>query len=231
LAEEWDRSIDGWIYAEGTKLALQHQVEGYYVWLRPARCPRLPLQKCKLRLPHKPAGDPAAVASNIVSPDVLALVRFGLRKPNDPRILNTLKIIDASLRAETPKGPAWRRYTGDAYGEMADGSPFRKNGIGRAWPLLAGERAHYELAAGRRELANELKRALENFAGEAGLLPEQVWDAEDIPSKRLWRGCPTGSARPLAWAHAEYIKLLRSLRDNRVFDCPPCVVERSGNSR
>jgi glucoamylase len=230
LAHEWDQSIEKWIYVAGTDLARRHHIDGYYVWLRPAGCEDLPLEKCKVHLAHKLKGDPSAVASNVVSPDFLALVRFGLRKPNDPRILDSLKIIDASLRAETPNGPAWRRYTGDGYGETADGSPFRKRGIGRAWPLLTGERAHYELAAGRPDVANELKRALEKFAGEAGLLPEQVWDAEDIPSKNLFRGYPTGSARPLTWAHAEYIKLLRSLRDNRVFDCPPCVVERTSET-
>ena len=31
---------------------------------------------------------------------------------------------------------------------------------------------------------------------------------------------------PLVWAHAEHIKLLRSLRDNAVFDMPPQGVER-----
>src|SRR6185437_5039463 len=31
----------------------------------------------------------------------------------------------------------------------------------------------------------------------------------------------SGSAMPLVWAHAEHIKLLRSLADGRVFDMPP----------
>ncbi|MGN6551037.1 MAG: glucan 1,4-alpha-glucosidase, partial [Pararhizobium sp.] len=98
--------------------------------------------------------------------------------------------------------------------------------IGRPWPLLAGERAHYELAAGRRETAVTLLNALENSAGPGGLLPEQVWDSDDIRERELFRGCPSGSAMPLVWAHAEHIKLLRSLRDGAVFDMPPQGVAR-----
>ncbi|MFI5179310.1 MAG: glucan 1,4-alpha-glucosidase, partial [Vicinamibacterales bacterium] len=93
-------------------------------------------------------------------------------------------------------------------------------GVGRAWPLLCGERAHYEIAAGRLPAAEDLARAVEAFAGPSGLLPEQVWDAPDIPERELIAGKATGSARPLAWAHAEYLKLRRSLRDGRVFDRP-----------
>ena len=85
----------------------------------------------------------------MVSLDALAFVRFGLRAPDDPRIVNTVKVIDATLKVDTPRGPAWHRYQGDGYGEHADGGPFDGTGIGRAWPLLTGERAHYELAAGR----------------------------------------------------------------------------------
>jgi glucoamylase len=119
------------------------------------------------------------------------------------------------------RGPAWHRYNGDGYGEHEDGSPFDGVGVGRAWPLLTGERAHYELAADRPGEARRLLHALEAFANDGGMLPEQVWDAPDIPDRELILGCPTGSAMPLVWAHAEYIKLHRSLQDGRVFDMPP----------
>ena len=39
-------------------------------------------------------------------------------------------------------------------------------------------------------------------------------------------GQPTGSAMPLMWAHAEYIKLLRSVYDGQVFDLIPEVRDR-----
>ena len=154
------------------------------------------------------------------------MVRFGLRAADDPRILNTVKVIDALLKTDTPSGPVWHRYNDDGYGEHEDGSPFDGTGIGRAWPLLTGERAHYELALGRSDKALELLHTLETFANQGGLLPEQVWDAEDIPEKELFFGKPSGSAMPLVWAHAEYVKLLRSLKDGKVFDMPPQTLQR-----
>ena len=123
---------------------------------------------------------------------------------------------------ETPRGPVWHRYQGDGYGEHADGEPFDGTGVGRAWPLLTGERAHYELAAGR------IGRRRAACAGDgdawparAGLLPEQVWDSADIPERELFIGHASGSAMPLVWAHAEYLKLCRSLFDGDIFDQPP----------
>ena len=109
-----------------------------------------PLRRRKASFPSRTAR-PGKIwsARSIISPDSLALVRFGLRAPDDPRILNTIRVIDALLRVKLPQGPCWYRYNGDGYGEHKDGSPFDGTGIGRPWPLLAGERAHYELAAGR----------------------------------------------------------------------------------
>jgi glucoamylase len=135
-------------------------------------------------------------------------------------------VIDALLKADLPAGPCWRRYNGDGYGENEDGSAYDGTGIGRPWPLLTGERAHYELARGNRAGAEDLLAALEGFASDGHLLPEQVWDAADIPERELLRGRPSGSAMPLAWAHAEHVKLLRSLADGRVFDMPPQTHQR-----
>jgi glucoamylase len=140
--------------------------------------------------------------------------------------VNTIKVIDALLRIKLPQGPSWYRYNGDGYGEHEDGSPFDGTGIGRPWPLLAGERAHYELAAGRPEAAEKLLQVIELSTQGGRLIPEQVWDAPDIPELELFLGKPTGSACPLVWAHAEYIKLRRSLRDGKVFDQPPQTVQR-----
>jgi glucoamylase len=89
--------------------------------------------------------------------------------------------------------------------------------------LLTGERAHYELAAGRVAAARELIATLEAMAQPSGLIPEQVWDGPDIPERELVYGMATGSARPLVWAHAEYLKLLRSVADGKIFDLPSAV--------
>jgi len=163
-------------------------------------------------------------AKEIVDAGFLELVRYGIRKPNDPIILDSLKVIDAVLKADTPMGPVWRRYNHDGYGQRDDGGPYVGWGKGRAWPLLTGERAHFELAAGRD--VKPYIRAIEAFASATGLLPEQVWDEKDQPNAHMFLGRPTGSAMPLMWAHAEYIKLLRSVSDGHIFDLIPEVAKR-----
>ena len=141
-------------------------------------------------------------------------------------MVNTIKVVDELLRVKLPQGPGWYRYNGDGYGEHEDGSPFDGTGIGRPWPLLTGERAHYELAAGRAASAEALLGVMENSTGASRLIPEQVWDTTDIPERELFAGKASGSACPLVWAHSEYIKLRRSLVDGKIFDQPPQTVER-----
>jgi glucoamylase len=226
-ADAWNASIDRWMYVTDTDWCRDFNVDGYYVRIAPID-PGGGMSRFLECMPVKnvEASMASSSVSHLVSPDTLALVRFGLRAADDPRILNTMKIIDALLKIETPQGPVWRRYNGDGYGEHEDGEPFDGVGIGRAWPLLTGERAHYELAAGRVKEAEQLRDALESFASGEGLFPEQIWESADIPEKELFFDRPSGSAMPLVWAHAEYLKLLRSLRDGRVFDMPPQTVER-----
>lgn len=163
-------------------------------------------------------------AKDIVDAGFLELVRYGIRRAGSPLMEDSLRVIDAVLRMETPYGPVWRRYNHDGYGPNADGKPYTGWGIGRAWPLLAGERAHYELAAGRD--VRHLITTIENFASQGGMLPEQVWDQPDLPSARMYLGRSSGSAMPLMWAHAEYIKLLRSVDDGQIFDLVPIVAAR-----
>ncbi|MCU1383154.1 MAG: Glucan 1,4-alpha-glucosidase [Acidobacteria bacterium] len=155
-------------------------------------------------------------AKDIVDAGFLELVRYGVRDALDPIVVESLKVVDAVLRRDLPQGPAWCRYNHDGYGQRVDGTSFKGSGVGRPWPLLTGERGHYELAAGRDP--EPYLRALQGFAVGIGLLPEQVWDQGNLPDKRLVAGGPTGAAIPLVWAHAEYIKLVRSIADRRVFD-------------
>ncbi len=162
--------------------------------------------------------------AEIVDGGFLELVRYGIRKAGAPLMEDSLRVIDAVLKTDFPAGPCWRRYTHDGYGQRDDGGPFIGWGRGRPWPLLTGERGHYELAAGRdprRYLA-----AMERFANSTQLLPEQIWDQPDIPRALLKYGYQTGSATPLMWAHAEYIKLLRSTSEGRVFDMIEEVSDR-----
>jgi len=182
------------------------------------------LNQGKMVITNRRPGDPFEFPANeIVDAGFLELVRYGIRKPGALLIEDSLRVVDAVLKVETPVGPCWRRYNHDGYGQRPDGSAYQGWGQGRAWPLLTGERAHYELAAGRD--AAQLVRAMERFASSTGMLPEQVWDTQDLPEAFMFLGKPTGSAMPLMWAHAEYVKLLRSIFDGKVYDLCPAMAE------
>jgi len=155
-------------------------------------------------------------APNIVGGDFLHLVRFGIRAADDPLVRDSIKVIDRVLKRDLPQGPCWRRYNHDGYGQKDDGSAFDGAGVGRSWPILTGERGHYELAAGRDPMP--FIAAMEKFANAGGMLTEQLWDADDLSDKSMKRGLPTGAAMPLCWSHAEYVSLVRSRHDGVCFD-------------
>ncbi|HEV8027929.1 MAG TPA: glycoside hydrolase family 15 protein [Stellaceae bacterium] len=209
LADCWNDRIEDWTYTTDGPLAAQFGVDGYYVRIGPD-----PAQ-CGLRgrvvVANRSGDTEPAVA--VVGMEYLHLVRLGLRSAQDRRIQNTSKITEALLKVETPLGIAYHRYNGDGYGEQADGRPYDGNGIGRAWPLLTGERAHFELQAGHDPL--RYLRMMARMTGPTGLIPEQVWDGPPLPDRLLEPGKPTGSAMPLVWAHAEFLKLLCARKENR----------------
>ena len=225
-ADRWNEQIDDWAYARDTDISRKLGIDGYYMRIGYSSGDASLISRGLIPIRNRSDRNETIAAGLLISPDALALVRFGLRAADDRRILNTVKAIDALIRRDLPAGPYWYRYNDDGYGEHADGEPFDGAGIGRLWPLLTGERAHYELAAGRPQEARRLLATLEASASTGGLIPEQIWDCDDIPQKELFLGRPSGSAMPLVWAHAEHIKLLRSLRDGAVFDMPPQTVNR-----
>ncbi len=201
----------------------------YFVRLNPAKpgdvAPPGAVNTAELKLPDQPPGSPELYpARDITDAGFLLLVRYGVLPANDPLILNSIRAVDATLKADTPAGPCWHRYNHDGYGQRTDGSAFLHWGKGRPWPLLTGERGHYELAAGRD--ARPFLRAMEQFSNGTCLLAEQIWDEADLPAAHLYCGGPTGSAVPLLWAHSEYVRLLRSSQDGKVFDLIPEVVAR-----
>ena len=173
-------------------------------------------------------------ARNVVGGDFLHLVRFGIRKPDDAIVRDSIEVIDGVLKHELPQGPGWRRYNHDGYGQKDDGSAFDGTGVGRCWPILTGERGHYELAAGRD--SKPFIRSMEDFANEGGMLTEQLWDRPDLSHKgrthsgesgtHMKPGCPTGAAMPLCWSHAEYVALVRSRHDGVCFDRVDPAFER-----
>jgi glucoamylase len=220
-ADHWNAQIEEWTYVRGTKTALKHGVDGYYMRVNPWFAPAQEVKDRVTRIKHHSDSGGDIAVGEIVCVDALALVRFGLRRPDDPRILNTVRVIDGELRRELPQGNSWRRFTKDAYGEDERGRAFvvTDHGQGRCWPLLNGERAHYELAAGNVQAARELFKTMEDLSYK-GFFPEQVWDADDLPDMGLLKGQYTGSAMPLTWTQAEYIKLAVSLKQGSIFDMP-----------
>jgi glucoamylase len=217
LVDCWNERVEEWTYAEAGPLAKIHGVDGYYIRIGPPAAEGGLQGSVELR---NRAGVTIPAAA-LVGLEFLALTRTGLRGPDDPRIRNTIAVIDAILKVETPFGTAYRRYNGDGYGEQSDGSPFNGTGIGRAWPLLTAERAEYELQCGNDPLP--WLEMMTRMTGPAGLIPEQVWDAPDLPGHFLRMGKPSGSAMPLVWAHAEFLKLLYARERKRPLEFLKCV--------
>jgi glucoamylase len=233
-ADFLESHLEAWmVTTEGT---LVPGIRRHWIRLLPADCsdpaPNEDPDTAIATIPNQPPGRVLRLpAKEIVDAGFLELVRYGVRRPDDPLIADSLRVVDAVLKVDTPNGPCWRRYNHDGYGQREDGGPYVGWGKGRAWPLLTGERAHYEFASGRD--TRPLVRAMERFATCTGLLTEQVWDEPDRPEIHMCLGKPTTAAMPLMWAHAEYIKLLRTIRDGRVFDFIPEVSEhfRNGTAR
>ena len=229
IADTWNARIESWSWSGRTKLAEGLGISGYYLRAVPAEVLEDAAAKGLPLLIKNRCHDPGLAACDQVSTDFLQLVRYGLRTFSDKHVRESLRAVDALLRGDTPAGPAWYRYNGDGYGEHVDGSPFDGTGRGRLWPLLAGERGHAALTAGENPLP--YLRSMAQMAGPGGLIPEQVWDTSPIPEQDLWPGRPTGSAMPLVWAHAEFVKLAHSYDKKAPVDRPRATWERYGGKR
>jgi len=225
---DWiEKHLEDWTVTNNG--VLHPDIKRHYMRLRPPECGETYAHedcgKETVRIANRPPGTRTEFeAREIIDAGFLELVRYGVRRADDPLIVDSLKVVDAVLKRDFPQGPAWLRYNQDGYGQRPDGGPFQGWGQGRPWPLLTGERAHYELAAGNG--FESLIRTYEQFATCGQMMPEQVWDQPDMPEKELFRGKPDGSAVPLVWAHAEYLKLLRSAADGKVFDRIDPVYDR-----
>jgi hypothetical protein len=126
-------------------------------------------------------------------------------------------------------------------------------GKGRLWALLSGERGQYELARSdyaknyekfnssvtRDEYINGWKvkaqtrlDAMLSFANKGLMIPEQIWDKAETPNvdrqfvPELEFGEGTGSATPLAWSMAQFIRLAVNLKANKNLETPDVVYNR-----
>ncbi|MEP6816834.1 MAG: glycoside hydrolase family 15 protein [Marmoricola sp.] len=178
-------------------------------------------------------GGPLIDQRKVLDPSFLELVRLGVLRPDDARVRNTLTLVDRYLRYSTPNGPFWHRASFDGYGEKADGSEWEPtptaSGIthGRGWPLLTGERGEYRLAAGRNA-QNDLDTIARAADNASWLLPEQVWDHQPPAGNgpAFQPGEPTLSASPLAWTHAQFIRLAWSVDAGASVETPQPVACR-----
>lgn len=233
-ADKWRGSVVGWTYTTTGPLGDGH----YFLRITDAE-------------PDTP--DNIKIANNggrhdqraIVSPGFLELVRLGVLAADDEHIVGSLPELDAALRVETPVGPAWYRYNFDRSGETEAGLYYP--GKGHPWPFLTGERGMYAVAAGRLDEARTMLQAMEGFASASGMLSEQVWEtsggknprcAEALAAGWTPAGAPcqvagtgTGSSTPLAWAHGEYVLLLKSVLTGKVVGQPAIVRERYADRR
>ena len=159
---------------------------------------------------------------DVVDGGFLELVRLGVKPPGDPSVAASLQELDQTVKVDTSHGAMWYRYNHDGYGETSSGGPYTGSGIGRLWPLLSGERGEYELANGRP--ATSFLTAMAGSANPGHLIPEQIWDRADGAGFTFGEG--TGSATPLAWSMAQFVRLAVSIDTGRPVETPSVVTER-----
>jgi glucan 1,4-alpha-glucosidase len=157
----------------------------------------------------------------IVDAGFLELVRLGITRPDDPLIVKSLPVVDRVIKVDTPNGPTFYRYNHDGYGEKANGKGYDGTGIGRLWIIFAGERGEYELASGRD--AHSYLDAMQKMSNAGGMLAEQIWDRPDSPQPWLKFGQGTGSATPLAWTNAQFVRLAIAVKEGKLPELPSVV--------
>ncbi len=216
-ADEWAGKVESWTATRSGP----HGAKSYYIRISDDE--------------DADDGAPLEINSNggtwdereIVDAGFLEFVRLGVKPADDPLVVKSLAVVDRVLRIETPNGEAWYRYNRDAYGERDDGGRYdARAGKGRLWTLLTGERGQYELALGDKESARRRLDAMMKFANAGRMIPEQVWDKAVSPTPDLRFGEGTGSATPLAWSMAQFIRLAVNLQEGRNLDTPDIVAAR-----
>ena len=221
-ADNWAGNVELW-----TVTGSGHTARGYYLRITENEDPndgaKLEINSSSLRADER----------KILDAGFLELVRLGVKDLRDPLIVDSLALVDQMIRVKTPVGEGWYRYNHDAYGETPNGDKYDgRDGVGRLWPLLTGERGEYEIAAGDIESARKRLDTMAGFTNEGMMIPEQVWDLKTSPPNGAFRfGAGTGSATPLAWSMAQFIRLAMNIEKGRNLETPRIVWERYVNSQ
>jgi glucoamylase len=214
-ADDWASHIEDWLVTKTGHLGGPLASQGYYIRIDNDLNPN---DGYELDVRN---GGGVWDERDVVDAGFLELVRLGIRPANDPIIDRSLKIVDETIRVETPNGPAFHRYNHDGYGETYFGGPWLSQGIGRVWPVFAGERGEYEVALGHD--ATPYLEAMLQFANAGGMIPEQVWDRAGPTPAGFSFGSGTGSATPLAWSMAEFLRLAACAQEKRIVEQPSIV--------
>jgi glucoamylase len=215
-ADEWARKVEEWT---ATKTGVYGD-KNYYLRITENANPN---DGARLEINN---GGGTFDEREIVDAGFLELVRLGIKPPDDSLIAKSLAVVDSVIKVETPGGAAWYRYNHDGYGEKAQGDGWDGTGVGRLWALLTGERGQYELARGQRQQALKRLDAMMAFANDGLMIPEQIWDRAESPRPDLRFAEGTGSATPLAWSMAQFIRLAVNIEEGRNLDTPELVAAR-----
>jgi glucan 1,4-alpha-glucosidase len=210
IADDWQRSVKGWTVTTDGPLAPR-----YFIRLSKTGDPNAAISY------NVGNGGPTLDQRNVIDAGFLELVRLGELPANDADVTASLPVVDATIKSTTPSGDGWHRYNGDGYGDgKDDGHPWAPSGhgTGHLWPVLSAERAEQELATGHADTATTLLQGMRAFASGVGLIPEQDWELPDlapssfgtdptVASIGFANGGPAGSAAPLTWSAAAYVRL------------------------
>ena len=218
VADDWQRSIKGWTVTTNGPLAPR-----YFIRLSKTADPNAAISY------NVGNGGPTLDQRAVIDAGFLELVRLGELPANDPDVSASLPVVDTTIKSDTPSGPGWHRYNGDGYGDGADdGHPWAPSnkGTGHLWPALSAERGEHALVTGDAEGAASLLLGMKQFASGVGLIPEQDWELPDLAASPFGtdptlasigfvNGGAAGSASPLTWSAASFVRLAADLDRGR----------------
>jgi glucoamylase len=216
-ADDWSSHLESWLVTTTGHAGGTAGTGGYYIRINNNTDPNDGFQ-----LDVKNGGG-IYDERDVIDAGFLELVRLGISPASDPNIVRSVAVVDATIRTETPNGPSFHRYSHDGYGENFFGGPWITEGIGRIWPIFTGERGEYEIAAGRDPKL--YLDSMERFANDGGMIPEQIWDWAQPTQSNFVFGQGTGSATPLAWSMAQYIRLVVDSEEHRIVEQPAIVAD------
>ncbi len=224
VADHWANNVEGWTATTtGTE---RHTETPYYT--RITRDGNPDAGHLRTLANEGPTLD----ERDIIDAGFLELVRLGIKAADDQVIRNSVQAVDETIRVDTETAACFYRYNGDGYGERARGDvggpwTVKNKGKGRLWPLLTGERGEYELLVDEPELdPDECLHAMQEFANSGRMIPEQVWDRRHSTDYGWEFGQGTGSATPLAWSMAQYVRLAHGISADTPVETPTFVADR-----